>query len=155
MAYDPDLDEIFTPIQERLAANTGQLASIAAQLPDYAEQVASISAQLRGFAEQFSVVTARLDKLEAAPPEEPPVIEPDEPPVDEWTAVVPSERLRLQVTTPINNQELTLEESTGIAYWEGMIDVAGTIGTQRVTGVGYLEMTGYHGSLGRVMSGRW
>ena len=72
----------------------------------------------------------------------------------EWTIVVPSERLRLDVTTPVNNQELALEQSTGIAYWEGMIDVSGTVGAQRIAGVGYLEMTGYHGSLGRILSGR-
>ncbi len=47
-------------------------------------------------------------------------------------------------------------QSTGIAYWEGMIDVAGPAGksgSQAVRGSGYLEMTGYHGSLGRVLSG--
>jgi hypothetical protein len=35
-----------------------------------------------------------------------------------------------------------------------MIDVAGTAGGAKVTGSGYLEMTGYHGSLGRVLSSR-
>jgi len=32
--------------------------------------------------------------------------------------------------------------------------VAGKTGSGPVTGSGYLEMTGYHGSLGRVLSGR-
>ena len=71
----------------------------------------------------------------------------------EWTVTVPSQRLALRVTTPLDDQELSLIGSTGIAYWEGMIDVAGTSGTRPVSGVGYLEMTGYHGSLGRVLSG--
>lgn len=71
-----------------------------------------------------------------------------------WTVRVPSRQLELHVTTPIDDQELTLLPSTGIAYWEGMIDVAGRSGGAAVTGQGYLEMTGYHGSLGRVLSGR-
>lgn len=72
----------------------------------------------------------------------------------EWTVTVPSHRIELKVTTPLADQELSLERSTGIAYWEGMIDVAGTTGSGAVTGSGYLEMTGYHASLGRVLSGR-
>ncbi len=76
----------------------------------------------------------------------------------EWTVSIPSQRIELQVTTPLDDQELSLVRSTGIAYWEGMIDVAGQqanrpTGQQAITGVGYLEMTGYHGSLGRVLSG--
>ena len=72
----------------------------------------------------------------------------------EWSIAIPSERLDLKVTTPLNDQELALERSTGVAYWEGAIDVAGTRAGQPVTGAGYLEMTGYFGSLGRVLSGR-
>jgi predicted secreted hydrolase len=71
----------------------------------------------------------------------------------EWNVSVPSHRIELKVTTPLNDQELSLVHSTGIAYWEGMIDVAGTSGSASVTGSGYLEMTGYHGSLGRVLTG--
>ena len=61
----------------------------------------------------------------------------------EWKAEVPSQRIALTVTTPLADQELSLVRSTGIAYWEGMIDVAGTTGGAPVTGAGYLEMTGY------------
>ncbi len=57
------------------------------------------------------------------------------------------------MTTPLNDQELSLVASTGVAYWEGMIDVTGRSGGQAVNGSGYLEMTGYHGSLGRVLTG--
>ncbi len=71
-----------------------------------------------------------------------------------WTVTVPSQRVELEVTTPVSDQELSLIPSTGIAYWEGLIDVAGTSGGAAVTGSGYLEMTGYHGSLGRVLSSR-
>jgi predicted secreted hydrolase len=72
----------------------------------------------------------------------------------EWIVGIPSQGVELTVTTPLDDQELSLERSTGIAYWEGMIDVAGKTGGGPVTGSGYLEMTGYHGSLGRVLSGR-
>ena len=72
----------------------------------------------------------------------------------EWTIGIPSQKIALTVTTPLEDQELSLERSTGIAYWEGLIDVAGNTGSGPVTGSGYLEMTGYHGSLGRVLSGR-
>ncbi|MEO7158292.1 MAG: lipocalin-like domain-containing protein [Vicinamibacterales bacterium] len=70
----------------------------------------------------------------------------------EWILSIPSQRIELRVTTPLADQELSLVKSTGVAYWEGMIDVAGKTGAQAVTGSGYLEMTGYHGSLGRVLS---
>jgi predicted secreted hydrolase len=71
----------------------------------------------------------------------------------EWTVSVPRHKIELTVTTPLQDQELSLVESTGIAYWEGMIDVAGTSGSKAVSGSGYLEMTGYHGSLGRIFTG--
>ena len=76
----------------------------------------------------------------------------------EWSVSIPSQGIELKVTTPMSDQELSLVGSTGIAYWEGIIDVAGQqanrpTGQQAITGVGYLEMTGYHGSLGRVLSG--
>jgi predicted secreted hydrolase len=76
----------------------------------------------------------------------------------EWTISIPSQRIELKVTTPLSDQELSLVGSTGVAYWEGMIDVTGRqangpTGQQEIRGVGYLEMTGYHGSLGRVLSG--
>jgi predicted secreted hydrolase len=74
----------------------------------------------------------------------------------EWTVTIPSHNISLQVTTPLKDQELSLEQSTGVAYWEGMIDVTGQTGQsggQVVRGSGYLEMTGYHGSLGRVLTG--
>jgi len=69
-----------------------------------------------------------------------------------WTISIPRHRIELAVTTPLQDQELSLVESTGIAYWEGMIDVAGRSGGQVVSGAGYLEMTGYHGSLGRIFT---
>ena len=68
-----------------------------------------------------------------------------------WTIAVPGEQIVLTVTTPLENQELATT-GAGIAYWEGMVRVAGTARGRAVSGRGYLEMTGYKGSLGRVMS---
>jgi len=68
-----------------------------------------------------------------------------------WTVAVPSQQLTLDVTTPLDDQELATP-GAGVTYWEGMIDVRGTARGAPVTGRGYLEMTGYKGSLGRVMS---
>jgi predicted secreted hydrolase len=68
-----------------------------------------------------------------------------------WAIGLPREQLTLTVATPLANQELATT-GAGIAYWEGMVQVAGTARGRAVTGRGYLEMTGYKGSLGRVMS---
>jgi predicted secreted hydrolase len=68
-----------------------------------------------------------------------------------WTVAIPSREIALDVATPLDNQELATA-TAGITYWEGLIDVRGTAGGRAVQGRGYLEMTGYKGSLGRVMS---
>jgi len=72
----------------------------------------------------------------------------------EWTVSIPSQKIELRVTTPLQDQELSLEQSTGVAYWEGMIDAAGRSGDRAVSGSGYLEMTGYHGNMGRLFTSR-
>lgn len=71
----------------------------------------------------------------------------------EWNVSVPKHKIDLKVTTPLRDQELSLIQSTGVAYWEGMIDIAGQSGGRAVTGSGYLEMTGYHGNMGRILTG--
>jgi predicted secreted hydrolase len=40
-------------------------------------------------------------------------------------------------------QELVTTRSTGIAYWEGAVEVRGTWRGRPVTGRGYVELTGY------------
>ena len=64
---------------------------------------------------------------------------------------IPGAGLTLALTTPLQNQEL-VTPAAGIAYWEGLVDVSGASRGSPVTGRGYLEMTGYNGSLGRVMT---
>jgi predicted secreted hydrolase len=68
-----------------------------------------------------------------------------------WAVRVPSAGLDLEITTPLEDQELRTGASSGVSYWEGAIDVRGRAGTRPVRGRGYLEMTGYAGSMGRVL----
>jgi predicted secreted hydrolase len=68
-----------------------------------------------------------------------------------WQVAIPSQQIALDISTPLESQELQTP-GAGIAYWEGMIDVRGTARGRVTSGRGYLEMTGYKGSLGRVMS---
>ena len=68
-----------------------------------------------------------------------------------WTIAVPAHQIALEVSTPLEDQELATT-AAGVTYWEGLIDVRGQAAGRPVAGRGYLEMTGYKGSLGRVMS---
>ncbi len=70
-----------------------------------------------------------------------------------WRIEIPAESLALTVSTPLANQELDATASTGVAYWEGMVDVTGSRAGRPVTGRGYLEMTGYAGNVGRFLAG--
>jgi predicted secreted hydrolase len=63
-----------------------------------------------------------------------------------WKVRVPGRELTLDVAAALDGQELHTEQSTGVTYWEGAIDVSGSIHGQAVQGRGYLEMTGYSGA---------
>jgi predicted secreted hydrolase len=60
-----------------------------------------------------------------------------------WTLSIPGEDLRLEVEPYLAEQELTLS----YAYWEGAVQVEGGRAGQVVVGNGYVEMTGYAGSM--------
>jgi predicted secreted hydrolase len=49
----------------------------------------------------------------------------------------------LKLTTPVKNQELDTRRTTGQIYWEGYVEVIGGKNGQKISGKGYLEMTGY------------
>jgi predicted secreted hydrolase len=51
--------------------------------------------------------------------------------------------IELEGRTPLVSQELTAKSSLVPSYWEGAISVAGRRGAVSLSGVGYLEMTGY------------
>ncbi|MBV9677155.1 MAG: hypothetical protein JO185_12540, partial [Acidobacteriaceae bacterium] len=44
-------------------------------------------------------------------------------------------------------QELFNRNSITFPYWEGAVTYEGQMGGQRVSGIGYLEMTGYAGAV--------
>ena len=67
-----------------------------------------------------------------------------------WKIDVPACKLELVIAPLVRNQELITSESTGIIYWEGAVGGEGTSKGQKVTAEGYVELTGYAGSLGGV-----
>jgi predicted secreted hydrolase len=60
-----------------------------------------------------------------------------------WTVRVPSADLALAVEPAIADQELNVT----YAYWEGAVRIEGERAGGPVTGAGYVEMTGYAGSM--------
>lgn len=64
-----------------------------------------------------------------------------------WRIDIPRLALTLEVVPRMADQELRLATT----YWEGAVSIVGTRGDQPITGQGYVELTGYNGSLrGRV-----
>jgi predicted secreted hydrolase len=57
-----------------------------------------------------------------------------------WDIEVPEYGARLHVETLLPNQELIF---MAINYWEGPIDISGTIGGRAVKGTGFMELVGY------------
>lgn len=67
-----------------------------------------------------------------------------------WKISVPSLKLELFESTPLNNQELFSSNAITPTYWEGAVTYQGQRDGQLVQGRGYLEMTGYdHHALDR------
>jgi predicted secreted hydrolase len=70
----------------------------------------------------------------------------------EWAVDVPKAGLHFAVRAVVDAQELRTRRSTNVTYWEGAVRVDGTSDATggrrpgRLTGVGYLEMTGYSGA---------
>jgi len=60
-----------------------------------------------------------------------------------WTVDVPGEDLSLTVTPSMPDQELDTSATTGVIYWEGEVEIDGTHAGAPVTGLGYVELTGY------------
>jgi predicted secreted hydrolase len=60
-----------------------------------------------------------------------------------WKVSVPKLGLALDCSTPLRSQELVSSGGFVPAYWEGSVAFSGEKNGSPVTGVGYLEMTGY------------
>jgi predicted secreted hydrolase len=62
-----------------------------------------------------------------------------------WTIEIPSREARYEVIPVKLNQELNDLVFTPRTYWEGEVEVRGVVSGNRVTGRGYVELTGYDG----------
>jgi predicted secreted hydrolase len=60
-----------------------------------------------------------------------------------WRIEAPSLGLALELTPSLLDQELITTASTGETYWEGEVTVTGTREGKTVSGLGYVELTGY------------
>jgi len=67
-----------------------------------------------------------------------------------WRMRIPSAHIDITITPSVANQELIAEASAGITYWEGAVEGKGTSKNRPVTVEGYVELTGYTGSLGGI-----
>jgi predicted secreted hydrolase len=60
-----------------------------------------------------------------------------------WKISIPKLEIELEANTPLASQELTGKTKIAPSYWEGAITLRGHRGKTPLSGVGYLEMTGY------------
>ncbi len=67
-----------------------------------------------------------------------------------WRLEVPKAGIDLSLAVLVQDQELATEGSTGVTYYEGVVGGQGTSSGREVAVEGYVEMTGYAGSLGGV-----
>jgi predicted secreted hydrolase len=65
-----------------------------------------------------------------------------------WRIHIPSAGIEVTVKPLVAAQELMTEGSTGVVYWEGAVEGKGRSKEKDVTCEGYVEMTGYAGTLG-------
>jgi predicted secreted hydrolase len=60
-----------------------------------------------------------------------------------WKIRISPLNLELSIFPNSSDQEMITEKSTRVTYWEGSVMVSGRSGQNPVSGVGYVEMTGY------------
>jgi predicted secreted hydrolase len=60
-----------------------------------------------------------------------------------WRVWIPERRIDLIVQAAFPDQELDTRGSTQVIYWEGSVTASGTAAGRPISGMGYLEMTGY------------
>ena len=65
-----------------------------------------------------------------------------------WHVSIPSAQIEIALHPLVADQELNTEGTTGVIYWEGAVEGRGASGGKDVTCRGYVEMTGYAGSMG-------
>ena len=62
-----------------------------------------------------------------------------------WRLHVAAADLDLTIRPALDDQEMRTGRSTGVTYWEGVVEIAGRRGGRTVNGGGYVELTGYAG----------
>jgi predicted secreted hydrolase len=60
-----------------------------------------------------------------------------------WRITLPMERLEIELTPTVADQELDTRSTTGVVYWEGSQHVRATRDGRRMGGLAYVELTGY------------
>jgi predicted secreted hydrolase len=65
-----------------------------------------------------------------------------------WTVTLPQHGYNLTLTPTLADQELLTGGAARLIYWEGQVQITGNKNGQPLTGQGYVELTGYAGSLG-------
>ena len=60
-----------------------------------------------------------------------------------WKIQIPQLAISLEARTRLPSQELTSQSKLAPSYWEGAVTLSGTRNSQPISGVGYLELTGY------------
>ncbi len=64
-----------------------------------------------------------------------------------WKLIIPDEQIELEIAPHFPEQELITNRSTRVTYWEGAVQVKGTLRNKPIAGSGYVEMTGYAGKV--------
>jgi predicted secreted hydrolase len=65
-----------------------------------------------------------------------------------WEISLPKYGYHLNLTPTLADQELRTGRKARLIYWEGQVQISGKQNGQPLTGQGYVELTGYAGSLG-------
>jgi predicted secreted hydrolase len=66
-----------------------------------------------------------------------------------WRIVLPAQHAEFTMKAALDDQELKLGP---LIYWEGAIDASGMRDGKAIKGRGYLELTGYAGRVGELLS---
>ncbi len=61
----------------------------------------------------------------------------------QWTIHIPAHQIQAHIIPRMADQELRTGQSTQVTYWEGDVEVSGTMKQKPITGMGYVELTGY------------
>ncbi|MFA6994833.1 MAG: lipocalin-like domain-containing protein [Patescibacteria group bacterium] len=58
----------------------------------------------------------------------------------EWEIEIPNKKIKLKLKAMLRDQEMVFG---AINYWEGPLDISGTVKNKKIKGVGFMELVGY------------